>query len=65
MIPGGFDDWRILQAVEDHFTKMFLANFQQITRAQPIYRVNYQNEAIFEVLMTYQSRTKVLINRFA
>ena len=59
MIPCGFENFRILQAVGDQFEKHALANFQSVSRAYPIYKVSRSNETIFEILMTYQSRTKV------
>ena len=63
MIPDGFEDARILQAVSEQFEKFFLANYQPVLRASPIYRITYSNEAVFDILMTYQSRTKVQIIR--
>ena len=62
MVPGGFTDSRILQAIDDQFEKMHLANFQQVCRDQPIFKVTYRNELIFDILMQYQSRTKVKVD---
>ena len=59
MIPGGFTNERILQAVDDQFAKFQLANYSQVFREQPVYKVTYLNEQIFTVLMEHQAKTKV------
>ena len=53
-------DFRIIQAVSDQFEKFALANFQEISRSIPIYKVTYMNEQVFEVLSKYQAKTKVI-----
>ena len=59
MIPGGFTDERIMMAIEGQSTKFHLANYHHVHRDQPIYKVTYLNETLFEILMQYQALTKV------